>query len=962
MRLPSSVFGNPAGIRIASRVSLLFSFLLSLFLDIHFVIARILLRCVWVLLAPVHIDWAATVIRFNASARARRVALTTTVFLPLWSHLFLAVLAFSEQSAIYAYDVTMVAVTPTEASGEGARWYEYVSNVCEGGRKSNASLHDNPLAFDPIEIQTPFFSMQRVSWYVSSNGFLSVTESPMCSGFCSHSGSPSPTGSYTVRSERDPSDWPTASLFATDLDPTRSISGSICVSPLTALPSSSDSDSDEPVWLQTVTYNGVALHANVEESEENRTLDAQVSLFSNGTLIFRYRAIPTATFSSPERVSTYASLRLSGDEFVSVPLPASVALPAALRFEPVFDDCALRGISSLSGVATSLRDACVQLKTCSWCETTGRCFLKKRISSLCPSLQFTADSSVAQRHYSVAVGHGAAFVQELPADAVVYDTPREEMPLTIPLGFTFPFFTRALRFSSLLPNSSAEAQSGRSTTTVTLDHTGTLSLLPGGQTCQHIYDYCWDGEYRFAILPFQTKATLPKSGASITVFSLPNRTKGEALCSHAAGCPEAKVIQVRGLKPSLTTIWGTTTAFREGQTYSFQVYLDASGVVDFVYDRISSAPSLNSCIELCPTHVTLSAPTTTAVAEMDRTDFYVAQPEGIVGLVREGVSDPRSVLVPACFIQQGTQVHFTPVSACVDCSDHGVCDEASGQCVCDVGFDPASSCTECAEGFYGALCQPCPACMNGGVCDWGSAGSGSCRCPPRFWDTLCDKDCTLLNRRLDTGDDRFACPPTRACSPNRGECVCGVCACFPGWTGETCDEALVDPCWAYSLDGCAVCVSKEGCSYCTSGLCVSTTWPNYHSDSQCSGKLISSPNFCSNVVVSNTGGYRGQGQALLSICVSIAAAGIIGSAAWIALLKSYFHVDDARVHVAAGGIPYFCRPTRPRRVAAFATVGPDQVGAQHDFVAGVPLKQISLKALYRRQQQRSRMHDIEAGH
>ncbi|PRP84278.1 type A von Willebrand factor domain-containing protein [Planoprotostelium fungivorum] len=66
-------------------------------------------------------------------------------------------------------------------------------------------------------------------------------------------------------------------------------------------------------------------------------------------------------------------------------------------------------------------------------------------------------------------------------------------------------------------------------------------------------------------------------------------------------------------------------------------------------------------------------------------------------------------------------------------------------CICPAGFDPASGCTSCKRGFFGASCTPCPNCNNG-TCNDGTNGDGSCLCNPGWLGTNCDQ---LLQKYCD---------------------------------------------------------------------------------------------------------------------------------------------------------------------------------------------------------------------
>ncbi|KAM9441454.1 angiopoietin-1 receptor isoform 2-T2 [Clarias gariepinus] len=89
----------------------------------------------------------------------------------------------------------------------------------------------------------------------------------------------------------------------------------------------------------------------------------------------------------------------------------------------------------------------------------------------------------------------------------------------------------------------------------------------------------------------------------------------------------------------------------------------------------------------------------------------------------------------------------------------------------------------CKEGLWGSDCtQPCPVCTNGGVCD---DKTGECVCPPGFKGRTCETVC---------GEGRFG----KACKEHcrDGKCRSMVfclrdpygCSCASGWRGLNCSE------------------------------------------------------------------------------------------------------------------------------------------------------------------------------
>ncbi|PWV07889.1 putative Enriched in surface-labeled proteome protein 10 [Trypanosoma cruzi] len=772
------------------------------------------------------------------------------------------------EAAVVRYDVQTVRAKKVAALPDD-HWARYDESVFERGRGSFVSGYDDAPYFEPMNISSPFFSRDSVPWHVSSDGFLAPTSSPLCAFFCSDSAPDTLFGQYQFGGAiyGGGGDWPMIGLYVADLNPSAArLSPSVRVHGVTG------ADGGPGYERVTVEYRDVPLPACVAPRD---TLTAQVEVWANGTIVMRYRQIPACGRAS-------VGLVLSKGERVvatATPRPSGIA---AIRYEPVVDVCAAFLSHSACANAADL---------CGWCAATGACVATSLAASCCPRGSFRTappSSPVGGDFYVVAVEQGAELVRLAALRGHVRVVPAGQS-LQLDMGFDFPFYTRD--------------QASHVTNTTHLLSSGLISVFSSTQRCGPIWNVCPDGNYTFAAMPFVT-AGLWGPGTSITYARLPERTGADVLCDRPR-CPPGFVVEVANTS--------SFASFARSSTY--QVYLDASGAVEFRY----------------------GLPVAASIASSPVLGFF-AFPPPFVGLFRYRVEDPATVTVPPSLIRTGTRVRFDPTGRCNDCGRHGTCDPASARCVCETGFS-GDGCERCDAGYYGPECLPCRRCRNGGVCDDGVNGTGVCRCREPFSGVDCAVRC----------EGPFDCSH---CNPRGGYCECGECRCdaASGWGGADCDVAD-DPCWRHSFDGCEVCNkdTRNGCAFCFDDMCYSTLLKDTPNGHACSYPAPSGDaSRCVPAVQVEVRWFDWGYVAAAGLCFSV----VLSVLALLVLAPIAVRtrgVHDIHHAGAAGGTPDRRRGRRRREVvqAVLVQQGAHRGGRTH--VLGVPLRQVPLARLYESQ-------------
>ncbi|KPI82431.1 hypothetical protein ABL78_8559 [Leptomonas seymouri] len=187
------------------------------------------------------------------------------------------------------------------------------------------------------------------------------------------------------------------------------------------------------------------------------------------------------------------------------------------------------------------------------------------------------------------------------------------------------------------------------------------------------------------------------------------------------------------------------------------------------------------------------------------------------------------------------------------------------------------------------------------------------------------------------------------CNAVGGRCRGGVCLCVDGWEGENCDVPPVDRCRAYSLDGCAVCGQHAGCEFCFDSTCFNTSLRGTASGYVCSYSTPAADTRACRTYAEHgltyLEGESTDGKVVLALlCIIVVVSAGFAFGCWWSALRNR-RVTSLLAALAVVGEPNFRRPFMDRVVLKVAFL---RQRFRKAPVVAVPLKQVSLKALFRR--------------
>jgi hypothetical protein len=783
-------------------------------------------------------------------------------------------------------------------SSQGAppvgHWAKY-DDEAHLGTVSSASEFDDTLLLDSLGISVPFFGLEPRPLFVDSNGFLSFLPYAMCSSFCQDTA----TGFYAyVQQSSQGGDWPIIGPYIGDLDPTNDREATIY----------KRVDESNGSTIALVEYRSVKQYTDPSAESETAGATFQVQVWSNGTIIFRYKSVIDHFLNE---IAPNVAIVLTDGQRLQLPTPKMGAQRPdilAFRLDPERDTCA-----QFEGCASCIAS------NCSWCNTTSTCRHSLVARSYCPPADLIAsgDSCETQpvRGADVQQFYSQTLVPSTPEFDILQNIPstvprvsalltKAQFPFEITLPFSFRFFDFPIDGAGI-----------RVVNRVYLHSTGALTTEAASGDCSVADGSCG----RYAMLPFvSTLFEVVGDHAAVATATLDKRSIGDPFCTveltDAGQCARGVVIELENIRPTFDpAVVQPIGAFA-------QLLISSDGRLAMRVALLGAADAYRAVFFNASTPIRF-------------------HPSVMTGVARFSPSDFSSSLVPETYATVGATAVFTPITGCADCQGRGECDIGTMQCRCD-NATTGVGCNECRPEHFGANCARCPECNNGGSCDWGKNATGRCVCSDPWSGSACDVRCE------DTDPRPLNCPK---CSSIGGICLCGRCTCKKdfGWSGENCD-VWNDPCSKFSLDGCAACVTAEfPCVYCGAS--------DYKCVSERSNSNIPKTNETKCQVESLTragidrcplykypyGSRDATGPSLFVIVAVFLGLGFLICVGVFVLWCCRVLPPNPLIINAVTGIPAFRHPRREREMVHVAP-------CRHipGLVQAIPMKQLSLNDLY----------------
>eukprot|EP00672_Neobodo_designis_P000317 CAMPEP_0174883938 /NCGR_PEP_ID=MMETSP1114-20130205/85517_1 /TAXON_ID=312471 /ORGANISM="Neobodo designis, Strain CCAP 1951/1" /LENGTH=602 /DNA_ID=CAMNT_0016119341 /DNA_START=21 /DNA_END=1830 /DNA_ORIENTATION=- len=375
-----------------------------------------------------------------------------------------------------------------------------------------------------------------------------------------------------------------------------------------------------------VEFRGVPLYGR---STNTGTLTAQTLLLPNGTIVMRYKSVIPG-------VNATTGIFGTGALFSDFGLSQA---PYAVRFDWTASSCEALGANC---------SRCLSSSRCTWCEALAICVESNTADAVCRGPQ--QNSSTGCRGY--ARPQSQMFYTQQPVKTSIHlrrfentlSTAAVTFPIAIPLPFDFPFFS--------FPKDGAPTNT---TAELFLHSTGSLAFSGGREFCSRLHITCPS----HSVVPvLSTGFWVGRNGTSVA-FGEPVTQPGESICAEklvdpSAVCPQTYGIAISGWTP-------TDASSMPYLNLSLLVLLSASGSI--------AINPVSAIVDDVP---------------IEEPDYVMGMtPFPIGGVVREGVSDGSSALVPGIMRRVGWTNTFVPIPGCPDCHSRGVCNTTTLQCDCD---------------------------------------------------------------------------------------------------------------------------------------------------------------------------------------------------------------------------------------------------------------------------------------
>lgn len=819
---------------------------------------------------------------------------------------------------ILGYRTTFYNVVSDWLVQDSARWAIYDDKMC---RRSDSSFYagcDFTANFLPLAVRTDLFYRTNARLYASSYGFVSLTNYSMCGpSFCADSLPNTLFGTYQFDGVSAGGDWPMIALYVAEtywsMQPA---AGNLCVSAL----SSEVNAGGERVSWQTVDYQDFPVRYSPSNGFSGQTV-----IFSNGSIVFRYRTVAQSNYRSPTSdLPPSVGLVLSKLQRISTTAPVNndAYVSQAIRYDPVRDGCAAVANEATCVGSNDGAGALGQVAGCGWCTATRACMSRRVAADMCPASYIRYSGSGADEE--AAALYDVEVTQNACAARAQENT--SYSPYTVStLRTSFPF--------TIFGQPPTDAPS---TTTLYMQASSVYGVqTPGsGTSCNPLWNYCVDGNYTNTIATFLSATSTDGPLTSGAAHRYADSSSGAGDSVRIASMPFA-AFSVR------------QSAFPDSHpTFNYELVLRANGTIEMLFGcNVSTEPrgdEESADASSSSSSSSDSSGDSSSGGEADLMEYFI-YPPALVGVLRRTVSDPASAIIPPLLVRQGTSVRFTLKSTCPPCSPNGSCDAATGTCVCAAGFT-GGGCAECAAGYYGPSCSACGACENGGRCADGVNGSGMCSCPQPFAGRKCETSC-------DATGGRRTCDSAACVGSGHGYCECDRCTCLGGYAngdGGLCSVAPRDQCGRHSLEGCRVCAAASGCAFCFTSFCFNPSLSGGDNGYACS-YTVAMPPTCRALLQPVSVGAD-MGYLLLGALTALIAVLYVILGALIAHAVRQIRVYNYDVHaaVAAGGVLDYKPTRREREIVQTQLVFEDRV-KERPHVLGFVLKQISLRKLYKRQ-------------